>query len=129
MSTGLRDLRVWQEAVALAAELLQLRRKVYRRELALPLDALASTALTVAAEIAHGAGRYDPGDQRPSYQAAREALLRLETLLAIMRQSEILEPAACSRLVERCGAVGRLLGGYLVYLDRQVGSGAPRAGT
>lgn len=119
-STGLRDLRVWQEAVSLAAELLQLRRKAYRRELALPLDALLTTALTVATEIAHGAGRYEPGEQRPSYYAAREALLRLETLLAIARQGELLDPAACSRLAERCGTVGRMLGGYLVYLDRQL---------
>lgn len=120
MSTGLRDLRVWQEAVALAAELLQIRRRLYRRELALPLDTLAATAIAMASEIAHGAGRYEPEAQRPSYQAAREALLRLETLLAIARQSELLEPAACSRLTDRCGAVGRLLGGYLVYLDRQL---------
>jgi four helix bundle protein len=126
MSTGLRDLRVWQEAVSLAAELLQLRRRLYRRELALPLDALAGTALTVATEIAHGAGRYEPELQRPSYQAAREALLRLETLLAIARLSELLEPAACSRLSERCGLVGRLLGGYLVYLDRQASAGTPK---
>ncbi|HKO14726.1 MAG TPA: four helix bundle protein [Gemmatimonadaceae bacterium] len=119
MATGVRDLKVWQEAVALAAEVLRLVRQVAKRETTAVTDAVAATAMAVATHLAEGYGRYSAPEQRQLYQEAKRDLLRLETQLAILRHADLVSVGAHNDLLKRIHAVARLLAGYLVYLERQ----------
>ena len=122
MGLGLKDLRVWQEAVALAAEVIRALRATNRREIKSINEHTMLTAMVMAEHIAEGYGRYAPGEQRQLYRAAKRDLLKLETSLAIARQSDLVTVTHHAQLVARMQTVNRLLSGFLVYLDRQLGS-------
>jgi four helix bundle protein len=120
MAAGIRDLKVWQEAVALAAETVRSSRQNARRETKVVTDQLMVTALSVAGTIADGYGRYTAPEQRQLYRAAKRELLRLETQLAVARQADLMSAQVHADLSARIQSVSRLLGGYLVYLERQL---------
>jgi four helix bundle protein len=120
MAANIRDLKVWQEAVALAAETVKSARQNARRETKVVTDQLMLTAVAAASTIADGYGRYTPAEQRQLYRTARRDLLRLETQMSIARQAELMSAATYAELTTRVQSVSRLLGGYLVYLERQL---------
>jgi four helix bundle protein len=119
MANSVRDLKVWQEAVALGGEVLRIVRQSARRETKTATDTLIITAFAVASHIAEGYGRYTAPEQRQLYRAAKRDLLRLETQLAILRHADLLSLTAHGDLLKRTHTVGRLLAGYIVYLERQ----------
>jgi four helix bundle protein len=119
MAAGVRDLKVWQEAVALGGEVLRIIRHSARRETKSATDAVILTALAIASHVAEGYGRYTAPEQRQLYRAAKRDLLRLETQLAILRHADLLSVAAHGELMKRTHHVSRLLAGYIVYLERQ----------
>lgn len=119
MASGIRDLKVWQEAVALGGEVLRVVRQTARRETKSVTDIVALTALAIAGHIAEGYGRYTVPEQRQLYRAAKRDLLRLETQLAILRHADLLSASAHTELLKRLHNVARLLAGYIVYLERQ----------
>ena len=123
MSASLRDLKVWQEAVALAGDVVVAARRAARREIKAVTDQLMATAIGTASAVAEGTGFHDPASQRERYTAARQGLLRLETELAVARHAGLLDEEAHAALSRRATQVGRLLGGYLVYLERQIAGG------
>lgn len=120
MAGTLKDLKVWQEAVGLAADVIRAVRHANRREIKVVAETLMTTGLTLADHIAEGFGRYSAPEQRQLYRAARRDLLRLETQLAVARQADLVSAAHLAQLSHRAQLVARLLGGYLVYLDRQL---------
>jgi four helix bundle protein len=120
MAGSIRDLKVWQEAVALAAETVKAGRHAARRETMVVTDQFMLSALGAATTIADGYGRYTAPEQRQLYRAAKRELLRLETQLAIARQADLISANTHTDLSSRIQGVLRLLGGYLVYLERQL---------
>lgn len=120
MSSGVRELRVWQESVALAGDVIRAIRHGYRRETTRVSDTVMATALAVGSHIADGYARPTSIEQRNAYLSAKRALLRLETELAVARHAELLPPGMFTELTARSSQVARLLSGYLVYLDRQI---------
>ena len=120
MGLALRDLRVWQEAVGLGADVIRAMRQTNRREIKAITEHTMVTALRMAEHVAEGYGRYAAGEQRQLYRAAKRELLRLETSLAVARQAELLSAPHHAQLASRIQTVSRLLSGFLVYLDRQV---------
>ncbi|MEP6622607.1 MAG: four helix bundle protein [bacterium] len=127
MSTGLRELRVWQESVTLAGDVIRSVRQNMRRETKSVSDSVMSTALSVGSHIADGFARHTPIEQRESYMAAKRALLRLETELAVAKQADLIPAGAFTELAARTNQVARLLSGYLVYLDREIAEKATNA--
>ena len=119
MGLGLRDLRVWQEAVALSAEVVRALKQTNRPQIKGLVEHMMLTSLGVAEHIAEGYGRYAPGEQRQLYRAAKRDLLRLETDLAVAKQAELVSVTASAEINSRIQTVNRLLSGFLVYLDRQ----------
>jgi four helix bundle protein len=117
---------VWQEAVSLAGDVIRVVRQGVRRETKIVSDAVMETALAVGSHIADGYARPTPEEQRESYLAAKRALLRLETGLAVARHAELVPAGAFAELTARSSQVARLLTGYLVYLDRELAEGAAR---
>jgi len=120
MAASIKDLKVWQEAVALAGDVVRTARQSARRETKVATDQLILTALSAASAIADGYGRYTAPEQRQLYRTAKRELLRLETQLAIVRQADLIPLQAHTDLSNRIQGVLRLLGGYLVYLERQL---------
>ena len=119
MAPGIRDLRLWQEAVALGGDVTRTVHGCSRRETRQLTDRLLHTALDVSGHVAVAYERSAPPDQARGFRDARAALTRLDTLLAIARQGGLLTPLAFQQLSARTTAVGRLLGGYLTFVDRQ----------
>jgi four helix bundle protein len=127
MAATIRDLKVWQEAVALGAEVVRSAKQAARRETKVVTDQLMLTALNAAGTIADGYGRYTPAEQRQLYRSAKRELLRLETQLAVARQADMITAQVHSDLSNRIQSVTRLLGGYLVYLERQLSEATANA--
>ena len=120
MSSGLRELRVWQEAASLAGDVIRSLRASARRETKAVSDGVMLTALSVGSHIADGFARPSAAEQKESYLAAKRALFRLESELAVARHAELMPAGSLSDLAARSSQVARLLTGYLVYLDRQI---------
>jgi four helix bundle protein len=120
MSSGLRELRVWQEAVGLAGDVIRALRSNIRRETKAVSDHVMLTALAIGSHIADGFAHVAPSEQKESYLAAKRALFRLESELAVARHAELMPSGALSDIAARSAQVARLLTGYLVYLDRQI---------
>ena len=57
MTTGVRELRLWQEAVALGGDVARLMRQSCRRETRALTDHITHTAVAVATSVADGYGR------------------------------------------------------------------------
>src|SRR5437763_15656758 len=129
MAANIRDLKGWQEAVSLAAETVKSARQNARRETKVVTDQLMLTAVAAAGTIADGYGRYTAPEQRQLYRAAKRELLKLETQLAIARQADLISVNIHTDLSSRIQGVQRLLGGYLVYLERQLAAETAAAGT
>jgi four helix bundle protein len=126
MSTGVRELRVWQEAVALAGDAVRAVRLNVRRETKVVSDSVLLTALAIGSHIADGYASPSATEQRSAYLGAKRALLRLETELAIAKHAELLQGGVLTELTARSSQVARLLTGYLAYLDRQIADDAER---
>jgi four helix bundle protein len=120
MANGVKDLRVWQEAVALGGDTLRLVRQSSRRETKAFTDEILRMAAVPAACIAEAHTRPAVDEQRECYLRARRALAELETRCAIARSGELLTAPAMAQLSTRIGAVAQLLGGYLGFIERQM---------
>jgi four helix bundle protein len=120
MANGVKDLKVWQESVALAGDVVRAVKQSTRRETKIFTDQLMSVAVAVGANIAHGYATYGADEQRIAYQEARRSLLELETRLAIAKHAGLIQSATMAQLVGRLTTVGRLLSGYVAYIDRQL---------
>jgi four helix bundle protein len=120
MAAAIRDLKLWQEAVALAAEVIRALRVSNRREVKSVVELVMTTAVGVATCVTDGYGRYDAAEQYELYTTAKRELLRLETQLSIARRADLLSAAIDADLATRAQSVARLLVGYLAYLDRQL---------
>lgn len=118
MSAGIRDLKLWQEAVGLAADLTRTVHGCSRRETRQLTDRLLHVALDVPARIADGYERAEQAERVQLYRQARGDLAVLDTLLAVTRQAGLVTPAAQAQLTARCTVVARLLGGYLAAAER-----------
>jgi four helix bundle protein len=120
MSSGLRELKLWQEAVALAGDVTRATRAAGRREARGVAERLGLVGCAVAEAVADAHGRYDARDQQRAYRSARRNLLVLETSIAIARHAELLSAPVAAQLAGRAGNVSRLLAGYLAFLERQI---------
>jgi four helix bundle protein len=120
MAAAIRDLKLWQEAVALAGDVIRSLRTANRREVKSVVEQVMATAVSVATYITDGYARYEAGEQHQLYTAAKRELLRLETQLALARRADLLSAASDAELATRAQSVARLLVGYLAYLDRQL---------
>jgi four helix bundle protein len=118
MIASLRDLKVWQEAVALAGDVTRAVHACSRRETRQLTDRLLHVALDVAARIAEGYARPAQPERMQLYRQARAALAVLDTLLAVARHAGLLPAPALAPLSSRAAVVGRLLASYLTLAER-----------
>ncbi|MFL5606108.1 MAG: four helix bundle protein [Gemmatimonadaceae bacterium] len=126
MASGIRELRVWQESVSLAGDVVRALRQGMRRETKCVSEAAMTTALAVGSHVADGYARPTSEEQREAYLGAKRALLRLETELAVARHAELIPAGVFGELTSRAALVSRLITGYLAFLDRQIADDAAR---
>lgn len=119
MATGVKDLKLWQEAVALAGEMLRAARQHGRKEHPWFIDELVGSATAIATCIADGYGRGDALDQQRVFEQARRSLTSFETQLAIARHGVALPQETLAALAARATSVSRLLAGFLTFIERQ----------
>lgn len=120
MAASLRDLKIWQESVALAGDLTRALRQSTRRETKALTDRMMLTAIGIAEQIADGHSRYTSLEQRDIYRVAKRDLLLVETQMAVARHADLIPASTQTLILEHIGLLHRLLAGYLVYLDRQL---------
>jgi four helix bundle protein len=128
MASGFKELKLWQEAVILGGEVIRAIRQENRREHKAFADVVMLESASVATLIADGQGRYESAEQQRCYRAARSALAALETRLAIARHGGIISATVLARLNGQAAIVGRLLAGYLTYIERQIAAEEQHAG-
>lgn len=119
MPTGVKDLKLWQEAVALAGDAVRAGRHHGRKELPWFVDELVATAIATAVSIADGYGRGDALDQQRVFEQARRSLVTFETHLAIGKHAAAFPADVLTGLASRASTVARLLAGFLTFIERQ----------
>ena len=120
MTSAVRDLRLWQETVALAGDAVRLAVASARRERKPVTDAVVRASAALALAVADGCARYEPGEQRRAFAQARRALVGLETLLAVGRRAGVFPDTRHAEMIARHAALSKLLAGVTAYVERQV---------
>ncbi|MGH7475222.1 MAG: four helix bundle protein [Longimicrobiales bacterium] len=106
---GYKDLRVWQEAFALA-ELCYDATDVFPRSEMFSLAAqVRRAAISVPANVAEGAQRRGRGEFIFHVSVALGSIGELETLIMLARSRDYIPAEAAEGLLDRCGRVGRML--------------------
>jgi len=124
--SGVKELKLWQESVALAADVVRTV-KGWSREYRAFGEAATEAATSLACRVAAGYAASATHAQLVEYRAAERALSDLDTRLAVARQAGLVSSATGAQLAARSVSVSRLLAGYVGYVERQVAAGAAGA--
>jgi four helix bundle protein len=112
-----KDLEVWKESMALAAEVYQLTEGFPKSQLYSLTQQIQRAAVSVPSNIAEGHGRKKDGEFIYHLRVARGSACELETQLLLAQRLHYLDDDQVGRLNERLQTVGRLLNGLLRYLS------------
>ncbi|MFL9826892.1 four helix bundle protein [Rhodoplanes sp. SY1] len=116
-----RDLRVWQDAMALAEFCYRLT-KVFPREELFGLSAqIRRAAASVPANIAEGHGREHRGSFVQHLRIAQGSLKELETHLLLAVRVGVVESAAIASIMADCETVGKMLRSLIRSLQNKAG--------
>jgi four helix bundle protein len=110
MGTGFHDLRVWQEAKALAVAVYRATETL--RDFGLR-DQIRRAAVSVPSNIDEGDERDTDKDSVRCFYIAKGSLAELRTQLEIASEVGALPDAACKPLLETAASVGRPLGALI----------------
>lgn len=110
-----RDLEVWQEAKRLSVDIYRATPHLPYVERATLGDQMRRAAVSVASNIAEGAGRSTDKQCVQYLRIARGSLQELQTQLMIAGELGLLPPAVVEELSASADATGRLLAGLLRY--------------
>src|SRR5580692_127929 len=112
-SSSFRDLRVWQEAMKLTAEVYRSTVDFPRHELYGLSSQMRRAAVSVASNIAEGKGHHSDKEFSHFLYHARGSLLKLQTQLLIAEELQYLSRENGRRLSDMCEGVGRALSGLI----------------
>ena len=117
-----RDLRVWNEAMELAAQCYRLTRSFPREEAFGMVAQIRRSGASVPANIAEGYGRESTGSYIQFLKTAQGSLKELETHLLLAIKVEIATVETASPVLERAETVGKMLRGLMRSLQHGKGS-------
>ena len=83
MSSGFRDLVVWQKSMQLAAEIYELTKEFPREEIYGLTSQMRRSAVSIPSNIAEGQGRANPAEFRQFISIARGSNCELQTQLEL----------------------------------------------
>ena len=118
--SSFRDLRVWQEAMALAVEIYGSTARFPKHELYGLTQQIRRAAVSVPSNIAEGKGHYSDKEFSRFLFHARGSLLELQTQLLIAEQLQYLSEREGQRLTAMAEGVGRALSGLIGSLREKV---------
>ena len=104
-----RDLRVWQDAIALAETCYRLTGQFPRDELFGLTSQIRRAAASISANIAEGHGRENTGSFIQSLRIARGSLKELETHLILAERVSILAKSDMETVLGRCESLGKMV--------------------
>lgn len=113
-----RDLRVWQQALELAAESDALTRRFSRRDAHRLVDQIERAAGSIHANIAEGNGRRSRADYLRHLSIANGSLFELESHLLLAEKRGLLTSSDLTRALTVSAEVGRLLAGLIRRLQQ-----------
>lgn len=108
-----RDLKVWQEACALAVNVYRVSSDFPKPELYGMTSQVRRAAASIPANIAEGKARRSEGDFVRFLRIAAGSLAELETFLELARRLEFATPEALVDLEDQAGEVSRMLYGLI----------------
>ena len=118
--SSFRDLRVWNEAMALTLEIYRSTASFSKQELYGLTQQMRRAAVSVPSNIAEGKGRYSHKEFGHFLLHAQGSLLELQTQLLIATQLQYLSEQDGTRLSEMAEWVGRALSGLISSLREKV---------
>jgi four helix bundle protein len=101
-----RELRVWQEAMAVARACYSLTKQFPREEL---YGMTAQIRGAIAANIAEGHGRENTGSFIQFLRIAQGSLKELETHLLLAEQVQIAKSSGSEPILAQCESLGKML--------------------
>ena len=116
-----RDLKVWQIALDLTESLYRLSSDWPKHEQYGLVSQIRRASVSIAANIAEGAGRRTTGEFIQFVGIARGSLAEVETLLIIARRLGYIEDAVCKALLQDIFELGRMTTGLIQSLETKKG--------
>ncbi|SRR5712692_5854554 len=113
MSSSFRDLRVWREAMKLAAETYRLTGEFPKHELYGLSQQMRRAAVSVPSNIAEGKGHRSDREFAHFLFHARGSLLELQTQVMIAEELEYLPKEKAQSILGLAAGVGRSLSGLI----------------
>jgi four helix bundle protein len=108
-----RDLRVWQEAKALAVEIYSITRQgSFTHDYALR-DQIRRAAVSIPSNVAEGDQRGTNKEAVRFFYIAKGSLAELQTQLEIAHEIGYLTASTFTTLDEKCRTLGRMLGSLI----------------
>jgi four helix bundle protein len=104
-----RDLRVWQDAMALAEDCYRFTGLFPREELYGLTSQIRRAAVSIAANIAEGYGRNSVGAYVSFLRNAQGSLKELETHVILSQRLGFLAKEGADALLSQCESIGRML--------------------
>ncbi|HWQ86346.1 four helix bundle protein [Brevundimonas sp.] len=114
-----RDLKVWQIALDLTETIYRLSSDWPKHEQYGLVSQTRRAAVSVAANIAEGAGRRSTGEFIQFVGIARGSLAEVETLLIIARRLGYVDDAVCKALLTELFELGRMTTGLIHSLEQK----------
>ena len=104
-----RDLRVWQEGIALAEACYLLTKRFPKDELFGMTSQIRRAATSVPANIAEGYGRDSTGEYIQFLRVSQGSLKELETHLALSSRVGLVADSETKSVLEECDRLGKML--------------------
>jgi four helix bundle protein len=115
-SSSFRDLRVWQEAMKLTAEIYRSTAKFPKHELYGLSQQIRRAAVSVPSNIAEGKGHRSDKEFTHFLLHSRGSLLELQTQLLIAEELQYLSKEEGRRMLAIAEGIGRALSGLISSL-------------
>ena len=118
MEFHFEKLIVWQDAMVLVAKVYEVTKTLPREERFGLIDQLRRAAVSIAANIAEGRGRYHPKEFIQFLYIARGSLYETITLIKTAETLKYLELEDYTALLKQCQAIGSKLSGLINSLKK-----------
>ena len=126
MGSNYQDLRVWQQAMALAAHVYRTTEKFPKSEMYGLVSQIRRAAVSVASNIAEGKGHRSDKEFLHFLYYARGSLFEVETQILLSHQLQYISEAETADAQQLITPVARSLAGLINSLDHQAGDATAR---
>jgi len=118
MSTGFRDLVVWQKSMQLAVTVYDLTKHFPREEIYGLTSQMRRSAVSIPSNIAEGQGRANPAEFRQFVSIARGSNCELQTQLELALALKLVDPASINSAQQLSEEVRKMLYGLISSLGQ-----------